>query len=106
MTVHIPCSPCLLRGTNLLFSALIPGVLSTIIDNPAGSSYKSPRRPFWRHLIQPSSPALVISAFPLIFFFANLYYTDIASLAGVLGAYALALHGRHWPANLVRKPSS
>ncbi|CAD6576562.1 MAG: glucosyltransferase [Tremellales sp. Tagirdzhanova-0007] len=95
MTVHIPCSPTILRSTNLLFStAIIPGILSVILE-------PSFAKPLWRHLMKPSSDALVISSFPLIFFFANLYYTDVASLAGVLAAYALALRGWHWSSSLV-----
>jgi alpha-1,2-glucosyltransferase len=46
--------------------------------------------------------ALVIASFPLITFFGNLYYTDVASLAGVLGAWTLALEGYHLGASLVR----
>lgn len=103
MTVHISCSPTSLRLTNLLFSTIVtPGILSAIIDAPTHSVTASKsKRPFWRHMITPSASALVISSFPLIFFFGNLYYTDVASLAGVLGAYALALHGQHWAASLV-----
>jgi hypothetical protein len=47
-------------------------------------------------------PALVIASFPLITFFGNLYYTDVASLAGVLGAWTLAMKGQHSWASLVR----
>ncbi len=95
MTVHIPCTPPLLRGTNLIFSTLlIPAIISSV-------SALQRRRPFWRHFLIPSAKALVISTFPLIFFFGNLYYTEVASLAGVLGCYALALQGRYWVSSVV-----
>ena len=107
MTVHIPCTPTILRSINLLFASFIlPGILSLLLSHqsPLGVKSQTPKatgRPSWRHFIAPSLIALVISFFPLIFFFGNLFYTDVASLTGVLGSYALASHGYHWTASLV-----
>lgn len=99
MTVHIPCTPSFLRSTNLLFTTiLIPAIISSILHSHTTATGT---RPFSRDVVTPSASALVVSSFPLIFFFGNLYYTDVASLAGVLGAYALALHHRHRAASVV-----
>ena len=130
MTLHIPCTPALLRSTNLWCSAvIIPSLLSSILESIPGhaasslqsqsqiqspSPSPSPSRPqsqsrqrrrtwqhLYRHVLYPSSEALIISSFPLVYFFGNLYYTDVASLAGVLTVWTLALRGRHWLAALV-----
>ncbi|GFZ51637.1 hypothetical protein JCM24511_09404 [Saitozyma sp. JCM 24511] len=113
----IHCSPPLLRLTNLLFTTLlIPFLLSTLIASLSVSIASdassipvfSPRGDIrtrslrtWDHFLRPSMPALVIASFPLITFFGNLYYTDVASLAGVLGAWALAMEGYHSWASLI-----
>jgi alpha-1,2-glucosyltransferase len=83
----------------------------SISDSPSSYDGKSLYRPdirsingtrsFWINLIKPSSEAFTISTFPLIFFFGNLYYTDVASVAGVLGCLALAKKGMFWTSSLV-----
>ena len=99
MTLHVPCWTPLLRLTNLIFSAtVIPALLSSLLES---HHHPARRKPVWSHVVRPSSEALVISSFPLIFFFSNLYYTDVASLAGVFSCLALAKNGRHWSAALV-----
>jgi hypothetical protein len=100
----------------LFTTFLIPGILSLIIPSLTSpstphlddaSGYGSGQRPrprtkgVWRHFLRPSAQSLVIASFPLITFFGNLYYTDVASLAGVLGAWALARRERHGWAALV-----
>ena len=94
-----------LRLTNLAFSLfIIPGLVSSILahlDERGGPLASTSRTSIIQHTIGPSPSAITISAFPLIFFFGNLYYTDVASLAGVLAVLALAQSGRHWSAALV-----
>lgn len=104
MTVHAPCSPPVLRLTNLCFTTVvIPALLSSILSTlPAFASRRQrsasavgQHRSFWSNWTQPSAKALAISSLPLITFFGNLFYTDVASLAGVLAAWAASLRHRH-----------
>lgn len=37
-----------------------------------------------------------ITIFPLIFFFSQLYYTDVASLVSVLACYQASLSEKRW----------
>lgn len=73
---------------------------STGTSAPA-SDPAPPRRSALAHWLSPSAEAVVVAHFPLVVFFSNLFYTDLASLAGVLGAWALTLRGRHGAAALV-----
>lgn len=58
-------------------------------------------RSIFSYLLLPSATALVIASFPLVHFFQNLYYTDVASLVGVLGCWSAARRGRHGRGALV-----
>lgn len=53
--------------------------------------------------LAPTLEALVLSAFPLAYFFGFLYYTDVPSLLSVVGTIALAAAGKHWAAAAVRE---
>ncbi|KAI5449085.1 glucosyltransferase [Naganishia albida] len=69
-----PCTPALLRLTNILLSTtLLPWSINGIIR----STTRTTRIP----------DVLVISTFPLITFFSQLYYTDTGSLTFVLAGY-------------------
>jgi alpha-1,2-glucosyltransferase len=45
---------------------------------------------------------VVLSAFPIAWFFGFLYYTDVPSLLSVIITIVAASQGRHWTANMVR----
>ncbi|KAL7419037.1 hypothetical protein Q5752_005873 [Cryptotrichosporon argae] len=80
-----PCTPAALRATNLAVLFLITIPLYALLPR------SRPRR---------LAETATIASFPLLFFFANLYYTDVASAAAVLAVYALADRDRHWLAGL------
>ncbi|ORY30249.1 DIE2/ALG10 family-domain-containing protein, partial [Naematelia encephala] len=145
MTVHLPCTPPMLRLGNLVFSGLvIPALISGICEqlvfdqrkqidhprlkHPEQTDYphstpeqidyphstreaqkarnKGPRvasiyRPFWKHLVWPDEVGIVIGNFPIVWFFGLLFYTDVASLAGVLGALFLGLKRSWWASSLI-----
>ncbi|QRV91531.1 alpha-1,2-glucosyltransferase [Ceratobasidium sp. AG-Ba] len=55
--------------------------------------YRSDRPP--RTLLQPTLESIVISAFPLAWFFSFLYYTELGSVVFVLGTVLAAGRGAH-----------
>jgi DIE2/ALG10 family len=50
----------------------------------------------------PTLDAVVLSAFPIAWFFGFLYYTDVPSLLSVIVTIVAASQGKHWFAGLVR----
>lgn len=56
-------------------------------------------------LLAPSLECLVIASFPIAWFFAFLYYTELGSLVFALMTILMALRQRHWEAALVRPVS-
>lgn len=53
-------------------------------------------------LLTPTLDAVVLSAFPIAWFFGFLYYTDVPSLFSVIITIVAASQGRHWTASMVR----
>lgn len=122
------CGVAPLRGINLVLGAVVVPVLIMVIITelgrplprisariPSSLSLQSRRQPSALDSASskrtysaqlPSAGAVATAAstiahFPLVTFFALLFYTDLASLAGVLGCWALGLKGRHGWAALV-----
>lgn len=54
-------------------------------------------------IMKPTAEAVILSTFPIAWFFGFLYYTDVPSLLGVAASVAAASQGSHWSAALVRK---
>ena len=127
--LSIPPTPLTLRLTNLVLSTIIiPFLLSVILEalslpppqvvssdedtlalsesRPERIAQKPNYRAWVDHLTTPCAEALVVASFPLVVFFGGLYYTDVGSLAGVLGAWALGLRGLHPVAAIVRRLAS
>jgi len=53
-------------------------------------------------LLTPTLDAVVLSTFPIAWFFGFLYYTDVPSLLSVIITIVAASQGRHWTASMVR----
>lgn len=54
-------------------------------------------------LLSPSMDAVVLAAFPIVWFFGFLYYTELPSLFFVVCTIAAAGQGKHWLAGLVSR---
>ncbi|QRV76700.1 alpha-1,2-glucosyltransferase [Ceratobasidium sp. AG-Ba] len=88
------CTVPILRMNNLLLNLLLPPLVSHCL-----ALYRSDRPP--RTLLQPTLESIVISAFPLAWFFSFLYYTELGSVVFVLGTVLAAGRGAHLLAALM-----
>jgi hypothetical protein len=84
-----------LRLTPLLTLLLLPLAATRLI-----CYHKRVRPP--PSIITPTLDAVVLSAFPIAWFFGFLYYTDVPSLLSVVVTVVAASQGKHWFASLVR----
>ncbi|EPS62705.1 hypothetical protein M569_12083, partial [Genlisea aurea] len=85
------CSTSALRFTNSVM-AVICGILIFEIMSVLSPSLGDEKRTF---------RALVLSLYPLHWFFTFLYYTDVASLTAVLAMYLLALKHKYFFSSLI-----
>jgi alpha-1,2-glucosyltransferase len=88
------CTLPLLRLTPLLALLALPPVLTRLL------CFHRRERP--SPILSPLSEAVVLSAFPIAWFFGFLYYTELPSVLAVAGTVVAASRGRHWLAGLVR----
>jgi alpha-1,2-glucosyltransferase len=86
-----------LRAVNALLLLFLPFLISDLLGLIRDSSL--PQAPLWRRNI---TEGLVITSFPLVFFYGFLYYTDVASLVLVLLVYRQALRKSYVASALVR----
>ena len=84
----------MLRLTTLLSLLSLPIALTRLL------SYHKRERPI-HPILSPSLEAIVLSAFPIAWFFGFLYYTEVPSLLFVVWTVVAASHGYHWIAALV-----
>ncbi|KAH7345063.1 glucosyltransferase [Rhizoctonia solani] len=82
------CTIPILRMNNLLLNLMLPPLISHCL-----ALYRSDRPP--RSLIQPTVESIVISAFPIAWFFSFLYYTELGSVLFVLATILAAGRGAH-----------
>lgn len=82
-----------LRLTPLLTLLLLPLALTRLL-----CYHKRLRPP--PSLFTPTLDAVVLSAFPIAWFFGFLYYTDVPSLLSVIFTVIAASQGRHWFASM------
>jgi hypothetical protein len=59
-----------------------------------------PRSP--NFLTSPSISAVTLAAFPPLWFFGFLYYTDVPGVAFVLASFVMQANGQNWLAAMVR----
>lgn len=88
------CNLNLLRLTNTLTLFALPLVLTRLLG--FHQRRRSPPK------LTPSIEALVLSSFPIAWFFGFLYYTEVPSLVSVLCTVVAATQNKHWLAGLVR----
>jgi len=88
------CNLALLRLTTTLTLLGLPLVLTRLLG-----FHQRGRPP---PILAPSIEALVLSTFPIAWFFGFLYYTEVPSLVSVLCTVVAAIQNKHWLAGLVR----
>ena len=84
-----------LRLTPLLTLLLLPLALTRLL-----CYHKRIRPP--PSLFTPTLDGVILSAFPIVWFFGFLYYTDVPSLLFVILTIIAASQERHWLASMVR----
>lgn len=89
------CITPIFRFTVLISLLALPIPLTRLL-----CFYKRVRPP--GSLLSPLPEAVVLSAFPIAWFFGFLYYTDVPSLVSVISTVVAASENRHWTAALVR----
>ena len=89
LLLPLPCTPSLLRLTNLLLLFSLPFIIDLLLSQRRTKSSSSTG---WG----PSVESIAISLFPPLWFFSNLYYTDVGSCVFVLGSWAAARSERNW----------
>ncbi|EGO27531.1 glycosyltransferase family 59 protein [Serpula lacrymans var. lacrymans S7.9] len=87
------CTLPLLRLTATLTLLTLPLVLGRLL------AFYQRRRP--PPLLSPSLEAVVLSFFPIAWFFGFLYYTDVPGLVFVLSTAVAATQNKHWLAALL-----
>lgn len=89
------CNLPVLRFTNVLLSIILPPIITSLL-----ARIRRQRAP--ESLLEPTTEALVLSLFPIAWFFGFLYYTEMGSLVLVLLCLQLSLKERQWAAAGVR----
>ncbi|KAH7883874.1 glucosyltransferase [Phlebopus sp. FC_14] len=87
------CNLALLRLTVTLTLLTLPLLLTHLL------AFHQRRRP--PSLPTPSAEALVLSTFPIAWFYGFIYYTEVPSLVSVLSTIILSTQNRHWTAAVV-----
>ncbi|KAJ7102367.1 glucosyltransferase [Mycena belliarum] len=90
----LKCNVPMLRLTAMLPLLALPLVLTRLL------CYHQRERPPSR-LLSPTVDAVILSAFPLVWFFGFLYYTEAPSLLFVVGTIVAAMQNKHWFAGLL-----
>lgn len=88
------CNLSMLRLTSMLTLVALPIVLTPLLY------FHQRERPPQSWFV-PLSEAVIVSAFPIAWFFGFLYYTEVPSLIFVISTVTAATNGRHWLAALV-----
>ncbi|KAJ7630545.1 glucosyltransferase [Roridomyces roridus] len=90
----LKCNVPMLRLTTLLPLLALPLVLTRLL-----CFYQRERPP--SQILAPNLDAIVVSAFPIAWFFGFLYYTEVPSLLFVVGTVVAAMQNDHWLAGLL-----
>ena len=88
------CNLPVLRLTPLLTLLALPFALTRLL-----CYHKRLRPP--ASFFTPTAESVVLSAFPVAWFFGFLYYTDVPSVLFVISSIVAATESRHWTAALV-----
>jgi alpha-1,2-glucosyltransferase len=90
----LKCNVPMLRLTTMLPLLALPLVLTRLL-----CFHQRERPP--SSILAPKVDAVVLSAFPIAWFFGFLYYTEVPSLLFVVGTIVAAMQNKHWFAALV-----
>ncbi|KAI0344140.1 glucosyltransferase [Trametopsis cervina] len=90
----LKCNLAMLRLTPLLALTMLPIALTGLL-----CFHKRERPP--ASLFVPIPEAVILSAFPIAWFFGFLYYTEVPSLVFVVLTVLAATQGKHWRAALL-----
>ncbi|KAJ7139732.1 glucosyltransferase [Mycena epipterygia] len=90
----LKCNVPMLRLTTMLPLLALPLVLTRLM-----CFHQRGRLP--GSILTPTLDALVLSAFPIAWFFGFLYYTEVPSLLFVVGTVVAAMQNKHWFAALL-----
>ncbi|KAJ7124763.1 glucosyltransferase [Mycena crocata] len=90
----LKCNVPMLRLTTMLPLLALPLVLTRLL------CFHQRERPPSR-ILTPTVDAIVLSTFPIAWFFGFLYYTEVPSLLFVVGTVVAAMQNRHWLAALL-----
>ena len=88
------CNVSMLRLTTLLSLLSLPIALTRLLCYHKREKSAYP-------ILSPSLEAIVLSAFPIAWFFGFLYYTEVPSVLFVVWTVVAASQGKHWIAALV-----
>lgn len=88
------CNVPMLRLTTLLSLLSLPIALTRLL------CYHKRERP-GHSILSPSLEAIILSAFPIAWFFGFLYYTEVPSVLFVVWTVVAASQGNHWIAALL-----
>lgn len=88
------CNVSMLRLTTLLSLLSLPIALTRLLCYHKRERSAHP-------ILSPSLEAIVLSAFPIAWFFGFLYYTEVPSVLFVVWTVVAASQGNHWIAALV-----
>lgn len=87
------CTLSTLRSTVTFVSFALP----LFLDRLLSLHRQRPPPP----LLSPTAEAIVLSTFPLAWFYAFLYYTEVPSLVSVLGTIVFSMQNQHCVAAVV-----
>ncbi|KAJ7275481.1 glucosyltransferase [Mycena haematopus] len=90
----LKCNVPMLRLTTMLPLLALPPVLTRLM------CYHQRDRPSAR-ILSPNLDAIILSGFPIAWFFGFLYYTEVPSLLFVVGTVVAAMQSKHWFAALL-----
>ncbi|KDQ54880.1 glycosyltransferase family 59 protein [Jaapia argillacea MUCL 33604] len=88
------CNLSMLRLTPMLTLLILPVALTRLL-----CYHQRTRSP--SSILTPTFEAVVLSAFPIVWFFGFLYYTEVPSVLFVVSTVVAASQGRHWLAALL-----
>ncbi|KAJ7693638.1 glucosyltransferase [Mycena rosella] len=90
----LKCNVPMLRLTTMLPLLALPLVLTRLM-----CFHQRERPP--SQILAPTVDAVVLSAFPIVWFFGFLYYTEVPSVLFVVGTVVAAMQNKHWFAALL-----
>ncbi|KAJ7770900.1 glucosyltransferase [Mycena maculata] len=90
----LKCNVPMLRLTTLLPLLALPIVLARLMCFHQGQRLPS-------QIMAPTVDAIVLSTFPIAYFFGFMYYTETPSVLFVVGTVVAAMQNRHWLAALL-----